>query len=567
MVSQVGVRWPMGAPPSADWFVLVDAVRSWGPDLIVAVARKMPRLDEALDLNLSSVATTISDLAIPFSAPFVRGARVAVLDDSVNVGSTMRHAAEALRALGASEVRAFALYSRDRREVELADDITPLTLVADEPFNHRLWREVASQAPMLISRLNKPYDLDFPVIPCDVALPFSNPDDLFAYLEATYPGRAFDVTTGVGRELGLHRFAVDLGRPGEVFEKVRFYYDATTCALNFVPMRIQAPLPIEPDVDGPAWAREIFDQLVAAAVDGPEVRARALLFTSSLGFGLEVLGTLCEVVAPSNPHLVDLREAELIFGPTARNFTLTCDLVDSTVEPLVGSQPSTVAKFDESDAVFSSSPAWEHVWPVIADEVAEAGTDPIVRAVAVFEALSREVGSESVKEYSLAWPRSSEEVEQDPYQRLRIGFTASDLCRILSVGAQTARSAAGWLRTTSKVLDRLIDTGMVVPTIATYEGKLYRVYRKGEADPRDETIDRLLLALDEYGNPMSRTRMSKVGVITALTVPTSSSVHVSTMARGNVLAIDGDLLDDDAEVFGFLLRTKKIVRQVDSEGE
>ena len=591
------MRWPLGAPLSADWFALRDAVRDWRPDLIVAVARKMPRIDEAAGLHLADIATTISDLAIPFCAPFIRGARVAVIDDSVNVGSTIRHAAEALRDIGATEVQAFALYSREKERVELDDQGTKLRLVADEPYNHRLWREIAAQAPMLISRLNKPYDLDFPVIPCELTAPLGDAADLIAELNERFGDNVFDVTTAVGRELDTHRLSIDRTNTAGPFSKVRLYFDAHTGQLNVVPMEIATPLPIAPPPEFPTWASQAFRVLVAAAgrTCTDELRARALLFVASLGAGITWLAEVSDIIRPKSSTLVDLHEAELIFGPAVRNMSLPSSLVALRVEAASAdaagvddesartpqgpagpgrqeTEPSMSVRATAAPTTAAlpvrTSPAFEHVWPLMREHVEAAeSTDPIVRTVTIFECLSRVVGSESTKLYQLDWPYTFDQIVADPYLRLRVGFTAADLTAMLQHGARTERTPEGWRRTTSKVLDHLIDAGMVVPTIAAYDNKYYRVYRKGEAQGREETVDRMLRALHEYGAPMSSTRLSKVGVITSFVVPTSSAAHVAPYQRGNVLAFDADLLDDETEMSRFLIRNKKVVRKVDSQGD
>ena len=69
-VTEPLVRGTADVAQSSDWFALRDAVRDWRPDLIVAVARKMPRIDEAMGLGFSSIALRMphSDHAVPSSA-------------------------------------------------------------------------------------------------------------------------------------------------------------------------------------------------------------------------------------------------------------------------------------------------------------------------------------------------------------------------------------------------------------------------------------------------------------------------------------------------------------------
>lgn len=571
MLAHAPARRTPGTPPSADWFALREAVRDFNPDLVVLVARKMPRIDEAADLGLSSVATVISDLAIPFAAPFVRGARVALIDDSVNVGSTLLHALRRLKAQGAAQVRPFALYSRERNKAGNMVELGDLQLVASDPFNEQLWREAVNQAPILISGLNKPYDLDFPVLDCVLEDLVGTPSELFANLSFNYGQRAFDVSTALGRERNLHRFSVDRMGTDGVFSKVRLYLDGETGQVNVVPMAISSPLALEPSALAPAWARDVYDRLVEAAGTGAidELRARAALFVDSLLVGLKFLAEVGDVIRPRTTTLVDPVEAQLIFGPVVRNL----EFPSSLVEAKVASPGDAGVGRAEQNVVCSlaASPALERLWPQIADRVDSlaASPDPIVRAIAVFEALSTSAGSSEIDDYELTWPYDREVVHADPYLRLRIGFTAADLTAILrQVVTKKTRDESSWRRTTSKVLDRLIDCGIVVPTIAELDGDLYRVYRKGESGARDETVDRVLLGVAQYGDEgLSRTRMSKVAVITSFLIPTSSAAHVAPFERGNVLALDEDVIDSETEIVGFLRRAGKVVRWDSSQGE
>lgn len=562
MRSSATVQRPPHPPASADWFALREAVRDFKPDLIVLVARKMPRIDEAAGLGLASIATVISDLAIPFSAPFVRGARVALIDDSVNVGSTVARAHQRLQAQGAAEVRSFALYSRESNRAGTVVELLDLQLVAADPFNEQLWCEAAHQAPILVSGLNKPYDLDFPVLDCMLAEPLRSGNELLANLSLNHGQHAFDVSTAFGRERNLHRFSIDLVSNDGAFSKVRLYLDGKSGRVNVVPMAIASPLPLEPSSSAPAWAHDTYDRLVQAAGPSPadELRARASLFVNSLELGIAFLADVADVIRPRTTTLIDMGEAQLIFGPAVRNLEFPSDLIEEETAHPSGNRASDVEQ--QVVSTLRTSPAAKKLWPQISEIVDSRAvtTDPIVRAVAVFESLSDAVGSSDLGGYRLTWPYAREAVLEDPYLRLRIGFTAGDLNGILRQAATKTRDEVSWRRTTSKVLDRLIDCGVVVPTIAVLDGNLYRVYRKGESGPRDETVDRVLLGLAQYGAGLSRTRMSKVAVITSFLRPMSSAAHVAPFERGNALALDDDVLDSETEIVGYLRRTGKVVR-------
>src|SRR5947209_13726773 len=82
--------------PHAAWRSLISRVRGFDPDVAVLIARKMPRLAECFGFSLGPRAIVVSDLAIPFVHGLLAGARVAVLDDVVNVGSTIHPAVRSI---------------------------------------------------------------------------------------------------------------------------------------------------------------------------------------------------------------------------------------------------------------------------------------------------------------------------------------------------------------------------------------------------------------------------------------------------------------------------------------
>ncbi|MHC2284099.1 hypoxanthine-guanine phosphoribosyltransferase [Bradyrhizobium diazoefficiens] len=92
--------------------MLVNGVRDYSPDLVVLVARKMPRLVEALNLSLGD-AVCVSDHAIPFVHPNIKGARVAIVDDIWNVGTTMLRARD--RVMLGTPTRKAALFDGGER--------------------------------------------------------------------------------------------------------------------------------------------------------------------------------------------------------------------------------------------------------------------------------------------------------------------------------------------------------------------------------------------------------------------------------------------------------------------
>lgn len=100
----------------SDWMGLAQLVQNSQPDVVVLIARKMPRLAELLGLRFGENCKVISDLAVPYSTDELAGARVAIVDDIVNVGTTMARANQASLAAGAIDTRMFALARRNSVE-------------------------------------------------------------------------------------------------------------------------------------------------------------------------------------------------------------------------------------------------------------------------------------------------------------------------------------------------------------------------------------------------------------------------------------------------------------------
>jgi len=155
---------------SEAWQALVDGVRDYSPDLVVLVARKMPRLVEALNLSLGDYAVCVSDHAIPFVHQNIKGARVAIVDDIWNVGTTMLRARDRVLLAAPREVQLFALAAKNA-ETALESGVNlalPRSLPAER---HRI---LVDAVPRALRCVAKPYDVDFPIVPCTIRAPFSS---------------------------------------------------------------------------------------------------------------------------------------------------------------------------------------------------------------------------------------------------------------------------------------------------------------------------------------------------------------------------------------------------------
>jgi hypothetical protein len=515
----------------------------------------MPRIDESLGLDFSSIATTVSDLALPFCADFLRGARVAVVDDIINVGSTVDHVRDVVRASGASEIRSFALHSRDHAP-DASVDVVGRRGITDNEYD-----ALRQEAPRVIANLAKPYDLDFPIIACSLASPLATGLDLANACEERFGERAFVISRSRGARPEQTRLTIDLASRGSTIDKVRIYFDESSGIANLVPMRIGTPLPTaatDAEPEGLASFRQAVIDLGSSHPDEELlVASRVAMFVDSLRLGVEVFAQFEGVLRPPAGNIVSVVDTELIFGPSIRRWlpsltfgSLISGAVASDVSPAKPVGPTT-------------SPAFKRVWEeslLATVNERSASSDPLIHAMTLFDSLAQAVGSHDASAYALDWPYSASDVAADPYLRLKVGFTFGDIVAILRSLPGRRRTAREWRRVASKILDQLIDAGMVVPTMAIYEGRVYRVYRKGEADPRLHAVESVMRGLEFYSKPMSATRLTKIALAASFVVPLGDGAGPGTAPRGNVLKLDGDVLDGEAEVTQFGLRTGRFIR-------
>jgi len=169
--------------PVAQWQKLARMVRDSHPDIVILVARKMPRIAQCLQLDFGT-SCIISDIAIPYCHRILRGARVAIVDDVINVGSTMANARARVLSCGAQEPLLFAVARREGGHPLLAG--RELRCVHDSPLGHTEMALFAKSIPVALAMVDKPYDLEFPIIPCAFAVPFTRASDIVAQVRYVF---------------------------------------------------------------------------------------------------------------------------------------------------------------------------------------------------------------------------------------------------------------------------------------------------------------------------------------------------------------------------------------------
>ena len=537
---------------TAPWERVAAAVRDFEPGVVVLVARKAPRIRDALQLDFGPSPLLISDLAIPFVSSFLAGARVAIVDDVVNVGSTVRHAAALLRDHGVAECRTFALAQSGAADV-LAD--LDIHYDSTAPLGEEGLRALAWQTPETLQQLARPYDLDFPIVECTMQPPLHDYSDLYAAMCERFPdGRVYDLTTRAGRRRGIRRFAVDSVQVPDRHRKVRFYVDERRGVCRLVPINVSAALSTRPPADS-GWPRRVWDAVSCGEWSKlPSVAtARLRLFVDSLEYGLSFLGECRDLIA-TNPDLpFDIADAQLILGPRVRR-VLTRGA--SRPDRSTSAEPAGDTRDETHTSPFFVHAERQGIVECLRRE--NVGEDTLTPFMQIFELVAERVGATHAGDYRLDWPYNRAEVEVDPYLRLCIGPSFFDLVELMLRVCPRLGSRAAARRVVTKLLDRFVDAGGVVPTIAEYEGRLYRIYRKGEAGLRDPVSNRTLYAMEQYGQPLSLTRLTKLLTILNFSDFNEPMTEVRSDDRGNTLCYRSSVLDESTEVGRYLLRTGRL---------
>lgn len=538
-----------------EWELLAEKVRAYDPTVVILVARKPVRMFQALEVDPAPGALVISDLAIPFMGNALEGARVAVVDDVVNVGSTLRRACRRVEKAEAAEVEAFAISHRVR---EHSLDGLRVHYSGTAELDAFDLQQFGRRVPQTLQWHSKPYDLTFPVMECDLMPPFGRFENLLAAMRGRYGDKyVYDLSTPAGSSHGMGRSAVDL-TDGEALRKVNLYINESAGTCTVVPIAI-TPI-LQPDglaLNPSPWAGAIWEAMRGLPQkDELEARCRLSLFVDALTLGESFLAEHCGFLRQRGPQPFSMKDAELALGPAI-----------GRVEP--GEDSHQLRRFrsvqDEDRPVTSPflEAAIERGFVAKVAKVARAD-DPLSVFIACFEELGSQIGAGEPADYCFDWPYSYEEIEREPYLRLRIGPTLADLVAIVD-SITEADNLGVTRRRVTRLLDRYIDSGGVVPTVATYEGEAYRIYRLGESSTREDVSRRVRYAWQCYGKPLSLTRATKYLTILALDLAQADSqVEIEAAPRGNTLCFHPSILDSRTEITQYLRNTSQL-REVDDE--
>ena len=246
--------------PLALWDDLCAQIRDFSPDYVVLVARKMPRLADAIRLDLGRSVICISDHAVPFVRSELANSRVAIVDDLWNVGTTMLHVKERVLRAGPRAVKMFALGAKDAMSaLEAGVCMAEVASMGAARYEH-----FVCLVPSTLRRIPKPYDGDFPIARYSLRTPFSTWEQCWAWLQLEFGAAAHASVDETSSRHPHARATVNLRSAHGWVLKVRLYFDFASGGCNVVPMALAPSLPLEDVYPQGSLAKAVF----AAASSG-----------------------------------------------------------------------------------------------------------------------------------------------------------------------------------------------------------------------------------------------------------------------------------------------------------
>jgi hypothetical protein len=526
---------------------LSNRVRDYKPDVVVLLARKMPRIARVLDLDFGE-SITLSDMAFPFVEQLIRGKKIAVVDDFVNVGTTIGRGAAIVQSFAPADARLFALAASsvgDENNGTSYEFVFPSRLEPEE-YTHAV-----TELPRLLEGSAEAYDLEFPLIRCRYNFCVGDFNGLVESLQHEFGRQRISLLQSMSGKISRCTLSLPWGDAGD-HSKIRFYQDRKSKRVNLVPIVVPGVVSLQ----CLHKAEEVFQYLVndsefkfnALPDPNRDARVRLALFLKSLSTFNQIFPKyLLKYVSPIDLGLYDDHQASLAFGPriATRNAHRLIEEAQSSFREAPGDPYSKCSPFSDS-SVFQSV-------VLACESQTHLQSSPAAILEQFFHALGDEVCAEDPSSFTHDSPYQNELIKQYPYLRLRIGPSFADLVSYLisvrCMRLEDARIAV------SRFLDESIDEGFVVPTVAAYEsGESYRIYRKGENKELYNPLNTLDHAISDCEKieprpvmKRSRTHFTKVAAIAAHSNVTPALFSTKTDERGVVACLPEGVLSFGGE--------------------
>lgn len=496
---------------TTDWNTLKNNVDAFKPDVVIYLARKMPRMAELLGWDFGDTLA-VSDFAIPWIASSIHNKKIAIIDDTVSMGTTLAHVRTMVLACDPALVRTFAVAKKDSanpphypflKETQYARS-SIFDTKCYESFSHKLAKALCLQA--------KPYEIEFPTLTVGYSNTFGVSWEILHHLQEKFGKSNVHYTTSEEfTGTGLARISIDFFPQSHHNYKLRLYLDDQQKRMCIVPMASSyKALPEHTCRDLREYCQSVTQELPSKyETFVGETEFRWKQYMASLEFGLLACQSISKIFQPlPNTPLLDHADAYKLFGPA-----FAAQLGRITLETAHGWDSSTLTNAPEETCTIPQTEC-TYLWDILKPEAADHEFLERLKSMLVafpsraeyfklfFEELAQKLGENSITSYCIKTENfrpSKEYVEDNPYLRLRVGATFDDLQHIFewlwretNCTLPTGRSLRNEV---SSLLDIFIDSGGVVPVI-TPEGK--RAYRKGEAPLYSRNLFSAISILNEH---------------------------------------------------------------------
>lgn len=475
------------------WNDLKETIDTFKPEVVIYLARKMPRLAEVLQWKFPDDVLVVSDFAIPWIVDEIRGKRVAIVDDTVNKGTTLEHVHRKVLSCDTPEknICTFALARKEGADSNRLD--FEIKFAIDSTLTQEEYIELEHKIARSICVLAKPYEVEFPIIYVKYATPHLRSFDILNSLEESAKDNPLfcaihDTSADDTVELDLARITLDIFKNSKNNCKVRLYLDdANQCAM-IMPVAIgYCSTPDDECTNIYVLFREMLsylevkshDLVTIETFDG-ESRQRSKNYLDSLLFCLNILPELSHVF-DINSITIEKSDILSLFGKKHAEAIANIKLsaIKKLLSPLVDD-----ATTEFWEAVREGGPSHS----LLLDVINVAQKQHIVTHGEVFDIFFKTLaifaGEDDPKKYRLeGLSITGDDVIANPYLRLRVGPAFSDMIQVFSFLWGTIcpdkYSQEQIRETVSVLLDNRIDDGSLVPVLSK---TLQRVYRKGEAE-------------------------------------------------------------------------------------
>lgn len=443
-------------PDFEEWRKLAREVCAFKPDYVVLLARKMTRLWQRMrEIDRRTFlpdVPTVSHFALDYLAPEnIRGKNVAVIDDAINIGSTMRHVCGKLQAIGVASVRCYVLSCKESFNRENLGRFKNNLYIRKENslLKDQEYHANAATLNRCLLFAGRPLELEFPIYTLDLGDTSQEQfQDRLKTLEVRWQWVTYvdaDVA-GMGRASVLRENA-----QGDVV-KHRFYFDRHRDRVLYMPM---------PFSQGKSTGRRF--------------TGRAELYAHGKQLMAEYWPTLKEY-GVHDIHLVE-EDTRLLFGS---DFDVKLLQRDKD-----GEEGAESVSEDYMLCALLKSRSFT-------DALEKHTFSSSVRLtfIKIFEELGRAVGEVAPGSMDTTFEQAlpsflRETIRYDNFMRLRLGLTVPEIIDLLRRYCPTPANDAKLESMVSGLLDEHIDQGFVVPMLDLAHR---RAFRKGEAAPQDRAL-------------------------------------------------------------------------------